>query len=772
MYLKLVQNDFEKSKAVTLTTVFFVAAAALLVSLAMILVVNLTGAIDSMMTKAKTPHFMQMHAGDLDLERLHAFAAGNEYVEEFQVVEFLNIEGSSIILADQSLAKSLQDNGVSRQSNRFDYLLDLDGVIITPADGELYVPISYMREGLTQVGDHAFINGKSFTVAGFLRDSQMNSSLSSSKRFLVSDHDFEALRDGGSIEYLIEFRLKDLSALRTFEAAYAAAGLEANGPTITYPLFRMLNSLSDGMMIAVILLVSILVVLIAFVCIRFTLLAKIEEDYREIGVMKAIGLRLTDIKKIYLAKYAAIAVTGAVIGYLLSFLFKDLLLVNIRLFMGESDSASVAPLLGAAGVLVIIAAIIIYVNRILKSFRNISAAEAIRYGTTQGKSISSKRMLLSENKLFNPNIFLGIKDVLTRINIYSTMLAVLILSAFIMIVPQNLYNTISSKDFVTYMGIGSSDLRIDIQQTDQIDAKSAGVLKTVEKDSDIEKYALLETKTYSVIIEDNSTLRLKIELGDHLLFPLEYSEGRAPFSDNEIALSLLNARELNKVTGDHLILLVKGEEKTFTVCGVYSDVTNGGKTAKAAFTDNETETMWSIINIDLADQAIASAKALEYQKSFSFAKVSIIDEYVLQTYGSTMSSVGKAASASAAIALFIAALVTILFMKMLVAKDRYSIAVMKALGFTATDIRVQFASRSVFVLLVGVIAGTALANSLGQFLAGQAIAYFGASSFSFTINPLTAYLLSPLLMLAFVLMATALGTADIRQIKVYENIKE
>ena len=94
-----------------------------------------------------------------------------------------------------------------------------------------------------------------------------------------------------------------MSALGAFETAYASAGLEANGPTVTYTLFKTMNALSDGMMIAVILLVSALVVAIAFMCIRFTLLAKIEDDYREIGVMKAIGLRVSDIKKIYLVKY-------------------------------------------------------------------------------------------------------------------------------------------------------------------------------------------------------------------------------------------------------------------------------------------------------------------------------------------------------------------------------------------------------------------------------------------------------------------------------------
>ena len=147
-------------------------------------------------------------------------------------------------------------------------------------------------------------------VAGFVRDSQMNSTLASSKRFLVSAGDYERMRASGSVEYLIEFRLKDLSDLSDFEAAYSASELPANGPTLTWPLFRMISAVSDGIMIAVILLVSVLVIFISLLCIRFTLLAKIEDDYREIGVMKAIGIRVSDIRSIYLSVYAVLAAVG------------------------------------------------------------------------------------------------------------------------------------------------------------------------------------------------------------------------------------------------------------------------------------------------------------------------------------------------------------------------------------------------------------------------------------------------------------------------------
>jgi putative ABC transport system permease protein len=772
MYHRLLLNDIRRSKTITLTTMLFVAAAAMLVALAAVLVVNLAGAIDTLMTQAKTPHFTQMHAGALDQARLTAFAEQNEAVADFQALEFLNVDGAQFSFAGGSLAGSVQDNGFAVQSESFDFLLDLDGNVIQVADGEVYVPLAYVQDGTARVGDMMTVAGKAFSVAGPLRDSQMQPLLSSSKRFLVSQNDFESLRPLGSMEYLIEFRLHDLGRLGAFEAAYTAAGLEANGPTLTYALFRMFNGLSDGLMIAVILLISALVIAIAFLCIRFTLLAKIEDDYREIGVMKAIGLRVADIKKIYLAKYAAIAAVGSLLGFALSLVFRDALLANIRLFMGESANAALAPLLGIVSVLLVFLAIMAFVNGVLGRFRKIPPAEAIRFGISQEKAGGGKRFHLSTNKLLSTNVFLGLKDVLARKKLYATMLAVLVLAAFIIIVPQNLYNTISADSFVTYMGVGKSDLRLDIQQTDHIAEKTAAIAAALEHDADIAKYVVLTTQTFNTRLDDGSETRIKVELGDHAVFPLAYAAGRAPVAEDEIALSVMQANEMGKKVGDVVTLIIAGQEKAITVSGLYSDVTNGGKTAKAVFSDSSADIMWSVISAELADAALLDAKIAEYAGRFAFAKVSDIDEVIAQTYGSTMSAIGKAAYAAVAVALTIALLITLLFMRMLVAKDRYAIAVMKAFGFTNADIKAQYVARAASVLVVGILLGTLLANTLGERLAGMVIAAFGAASFEFVVNPWFAYLLSPLLVAAVTLAATSAGTLDAGQIKISEDIKE
>ena len=170
------------------------------------------------------------------------------------------------------------------------------------------------------------------------------------------------------MEHLIEFRLKDLSALDAFAADYMAAGLPSNGPAVTYPLFRMLGALSDGMMIAVILLLGFLTVMIAFLCIRFTLLAQLESDCRELGVMKAIGLRVSDIKKLYSPNMRRLPRPDNMAGIILSFLLKNLLLPEYPSKHGNRRKRPGRLLPRTGGRFDRIFAILLYVNGVFGTF--------------------------------------------------------------------------------------------------------------------------------------------------------------------------------------------------------------------------------------------------------------------------------------------------------------------------------------------------------------------------------------------------------------------
>lgn len=772
MNRKIIQRDIAGNKAVSFLTVLFITAAAMLLSLAGILVTNLFGSIDRLMADAKTPHFMQMHTGDVDFGELEAFAAGNSAVEDFQVLEFLNVGGEKIRLGENSLALSVQDNGFSVQSSRFDFLLDENNRPAQPKDGELWVPVCYNRDHTVQAGDKAVINGKTFVVTGFVRDSQMNSTLASSKRFVVSAGDYAQLKEGGSVEYLIEFRLKDLSDLSEFESAYSASQMPANGPTLSWPLFRMISAVSDGIMIAVILLVSVIVILIALLCIRFTLLAKIEDDYREIGVMKAVGIRVSDIQSIYLAVYAVLAAAGCIMGFLLSLALRGPLQESIRANLGESGNDGLSFLLGMAGTLLLFFFILFFIRRILKRFRRISPVQAIRQGSEQENVRGGKSLRLSKNRWLSANLFLAVKDIAARKRLYLTMLFVIILACFIMVVPQNLYHTISDSSFVTYLGVGRCDLRMDIQQTEELEEKAGSVGEFLERDSAVETYAVFVTELFDQEQEDGTTEQIKVELGNHGAFPLQYVDGRLPSRDSDIALSVLYAEEMDKKVGDKMILLTDKGEKQLTVCGIYSDITNGGKTAKAAFQPGTREAAWSTVCVNLKQPGVLAEKTEEYSRKFPYAKVSGMEDYVAQTFGQTLRAVRTASVGAGFVAVVVTLLVILLFMKLLTAKDRYSIAVLKSVGFTGSDISRQYIWRSVLVVILGILLGSVLAGTLGERIAGAAISSLGAAAFQFTEDPLSSFVLSPAVLLFTALAATIAGTAKAGNLCISQSIKE
>lgn len=775
MYKQLVLNDIKKNRLISATITMFICLAVLLTSLAAGLAVNLVTAIDQSMELAQTPHLMQMHSGEVNYERLQKFAKEQANVQAVQTSPFLNLEGSEITIGEHTLKDSIQDNGVTIQSKDFDYLLDVEGQIIQPKKGEVYVPLYYLKEGQAKLGDQLSIHGIPFKIAGFLRDSQMNAALISSKRFLLHPADYQQLETFGRLETLILFRLKDSSKVADLENAYAAAGLESNGPpSVSYQNFKLANAITDGLMIGVLVIISLLVILVTFLCIRFTLLAKIEEDYQEIGVLKAIGIRVSVIRNIYLAKYGVLSLFAGILGFVGALVLQQSLMKNIRLYFGESNNVMLSIVFSLLGAILIVSIILLYTNGLMRRFRKLSAAQAIRFGAPKERTGKSKRFTLSKNHFFSTDVFLGIKDVLVRKKLYLTMLVVVIISAFLMILPRNLHTTISSKNFMTYMGIGRCDSLIYLQQTDNIPEKTKQIATDLAKDQTVEHYAVLTSYMFEVAMPDQTTQRLKVELGDHRQFPVAYGKGTAPQSKAQIALSNMVADDLEKKVGDTLELLVAGKKRTLTVSGIYSDVTNGGKTTKATFEPPEenAHVIGSSIPVTFKKAEMIDQQTEEFKQRYEYASVADIDEHIQQTLGGTIAGIQTASLIAILITVFLIFLVTILFMKLLVAKDRFSTAILKAIGFENRSIRRQYLARSGVILILGVVSGTLLANTLGEYVSVALISSFGLSSIQFEVNPFFAYLIAPLVIAAAIYTATIIGTKDIVEITIPEHIKE
>lgn len=741
MRKRLILNDIRKNRLFTAATVAFMTVSAMLFALTAVLSISLLSSIQTLMEQAKTPDFLQMHAGTVKEEEISAFAEVHPEVEDWQVMPFLNLENSKISLGEHSLADSTQDNGLSMQGQTFDYLVDLTNELPEVHSGEVFVPICYKAQYELSEGDTMQIGNRKFTIAGFIRDSQMNSMMASSKRFLVNETDYESMRETGTEEYLIEFRFEEGTDTGEFEHAYKEAGLPDNGPAVTKPLIRMMNALSDGMMIFVILLVSVVAVLISVICIRFLLLTRMERERKEMGMLRAIGMAKSQIRGLWFAKYVLLSTAGALFGLFAAGLVQKPLTAQMQQLYGgaairfETMAGAVLAVVLAEGIL------LLAIRRILKKMEKLPVLSCMYDVPEQRKSRENRRYLL--------------------------IAAIAAACAFLMLVPGNLHHTLASPKFVTYMGIGDAGLRMDIRQTDDIAGVTARMAEQLAGDADVEKYVVLKTRSYSMCLSDGSTFGFMVEEGDHSVFPVRYEKGGAPKEKGQIALSALNAKETGLTVGDHLLLNTENGAETYTVCGIYPDITNGGKTAKTCrIADEKAPVMWSVFYVSLKDHVAEKTWIKRYQ--YPEIKVTDIADYVKGTYGQTLKEIKLAAVVAGGISAGILFVVTALFLRLTIEKNRYDISLKKAIGFCSRDIKRSYRIRGFLPAFFGIVTGILFGNTCGEKLCGSILTSFGAEGFSFVTDWRMVCFLIPVTLSFAAVAAVEAGIWEIKNIRAFE----
>lgn len=778
MLVRIVKKDFQRNKIITAVLFLFLMLSAVLIASASHIIMSLTGSLNHLLTVSKAPHFVQMHAGPIDERELQMFGSTNPLVQEYQLAKVLGIDGSHVFMGDRltSEQNSVMDIGFVKQNRSFDYLLNLQNQTIHVSKGQIAVPIYYMQSKDLKIGDTVRVsNGKwekTFLIVDFVRDVQMNPAIVSSKRFVVSDADFAALEQQiGQIEYLIEYRLTNLDKLSEFHQIYQSSNMPNKGPTIDYHLFKSLNALTDGMIVVVIVLVSILLMLIAMLCLRFTIISTMEEDLREIGVMKAIGIAQRDIIQLYLAKYMVMAALATILGYVASLGVMRLFTENISLYLGAAPNSLLLHVIPVVAVCLNFGVTVGFCRLILRRFQRITAVEALRSGTVgETRAKNSPWLSLHKYSHVNVNAFLGWKDVYERTRMFGLLIFIYAICLFIILVPIQLLHTLHAPSFISYMGVGKSDIRIDLQQSKNMEQRFAQMIHTIKNDPAVQKFSPLITSRFDMLSSEGKWEGIHVETGDFTLFPLTYSDGAAPKEANEIALSDLNAKELKKRVGDTLILLVDGKEKQMTVSGIYQDITNGGRTAKARLPHDPKTVLWYVVALDVKPGKSVQAKMNQYAQVFSPAKITHLESYLSQTLGNTIEQLQLVTMLAVLISLSFSLLITSLFLKMLMVKDRSQIAILKSIGFTTRDIQAQYMTRMLLVSAVGILLGTMAASTIGQSLVRMLWSFMGASKIQLLSNPLVDYGIVPVVFLIIVVLVTLGSSSTMRNTSIAERI--
>ena len=101
------------------------------------------------------------------------------------------------------------------------------------------------------------------------------------------------------------------------------------------------------------------------------------------------------------------------------------------------------------------------------------------------------------------------KDSRAKKNLWLPATIITAAALFMILVPWNLRSTLNAPEFVTYMGIGESQIRIDVRQTDNVEDKAAVMAEEVGHDSRVA--AICERILYML----DGEIRGELKLGKH-----------------------------------------------------------------------------------------------------------------------------------------------------------------------------------------------------------------------------------------------------------------
>ncbi|MDF2949066.1 MAG: hypothetical protein K0R07_1093 [Sedimentibacter sp.] len=780
----IVKNDFKRNKMINLALLLFMMFSSILAVSSVIMAIQTIESISGLYKIAQPPHFLQMHKGEFNQEEVEEFITHYENLTSFQISTMIDVYGENLTVAGDkdtyNLAESRLDIGMVKQNEAKDLLLNSEHEKVTLKKGEIGMPVLLKEMYGMEIGDIVILTSnditEKFVVKEIILDSMMNSTMTSSTRILLSDEDFENLKGRiGENEYLFEAYFTDSKESLDFRTAYENAELPQNGQAVTYSMIFLLSALTDITTVFVLLLVSILLIIVSFICVKYAIMAALEEDIREIGTMKAIGIRFADIRELYLIKYRILSTIGVITGYIFALLMSKAFTKHISTTFGDTEFSPFAIILSIIVGLLVYFLLNFYCKKVLKKIKGVNVVDAL----VNGSGFDNKKNIVNDglykSKKLTANCLLGLRESIYRFSNWIIVFSSALIAVLIIMIPVNLLNTFNAPEFITYMGSSLEDILIEVDNGEKLEDGYANVKEVLENDVAVKnyyEYRRIRTKSTSA---EGEYVNLHIDCGVNAGNELKYLSGNSPETRNEIAISYLNSNVFGKETGDKMILYINDTEKEFVISGIYQDVTSGGYTAKSKYDFAELEAEKHSFSVDLNDNEEIKTKADEWAEILG-AGISVdpMKEFINQTLGGVEKQLRGIVYVIIILGAVLVMLITVLFLKLRLAKDLSEIATLKAIGFSEKDIKHQYMIKIGTISTFGILVGIVLTDILGESLVSAAlsIANLGIKKVELISNPLIEYFVCPLLLMMLIQIVTGIIIKSIKKYNIISIINE
>ena len=770
MYLNILKKDLKRKKTMNVILLLFVLLSAMFMASSVNNILAVTSGLDSFFEKADMADYYVLtldNDGKEFKESLNKLDSVTDYRrEETLFTTGKNIEINGERLSDLSRAALF----MSVDDAQINYFTPDNEPITEVEPGKAYVSGPFGKDNNLKIGDKfTLIIGETkreFEYLGRTKDALLGSDFMGNPRFILNDQDYEYLRSDKEADYLKGgVYYIDTTDISEVEAMLGdQKGVLFPGSDSTIRTSYIMSMIVAGLL----LVVGVFLIIISFVVLKYTIGFTIVEEFREIGVMKAIGIKNCSIRVLYLVKYFAITLVGSVIGFAVSIPFSEMMLsaVSSSMYIESENSILVAALCSC----VVVVLTLIFCWNSTGKIKKLSAIDAVRSGQT-GERFKKKSLMHLVKSRLNSTTFLAMNDVTSTPKKYTIVAFVFALLMLLIMILANTANTLNSDKLLFLLGCTESDAYITLNDESRkvvsgnIDTQEGitDITNNIEKtldDNNMSGTVHVEGMyNVTVLCNGNKSGVMFQHCPDTKASDYTYSEGVAPENSREIALSYLTAEKLDVSIGDTVTFLINGEEKECMVTALFQTFNQLGSVCRLHEDFDVSELALSALfgfQIDFDDELTKSQLEDRIEKLkdiFDTSQVFNSADFVKDCTGAA-DTIESVKNMVFIIALIIVVLIAVLMERSFISAEKSEIAMMKAIGFSNKSIIWHHTLRFVIVAGVASIVAAVLCFPATKLAIDPIMGVMGAvGGVGYEIVPLEIFVFYPAIVVAVTIIA-------------------
>lgn len=779
MFIRILKKDLKRKKTMNIILLLFIVLATMFVSSGLNNVFTVAAGTDYYMDKAGVGDYVVLTMGDNAVGNMEKVLEKEEIITGYRIESVIYGSKETVLLENGETAEMKNTALFQSIDSSALHFFDSENQEITEVkEGRVYATGSFMEKNNLEPGDRIRMEHSgttlSLTLDGKAKDALFGSDLMANSRFLMNEADIRKLLENedianyyqGEIAYIDCENLEKLGSVTT-----NISNVAFDGPRTMIKMGYVM----DMIMALLTLILSVCLMLVSFVVLKFSISFTIEEEFREIGIMKAIGISGRKIRTLYISKYLLLAVTGAVLGFFAGIPFGRKLIESVSKNMVLANEAGFfINIMGAALVVVMI---LLFAYRCTKKVKKITPVDAIRSGQT-GERYKKKTVCRIGKSHASPSFYMAWNDVVSSPRRFFTIILSFFICTLFVLVIVNTTETMKSDRLIDTFG-SRADLYItDVEQAMQ-DMKSRdkqSIINAMEK----KKKQLEELGMPAKFgVEIQYKYKITFQGEEHLLCCQQglnnkatdyaYTEGEIPQSANEIAIT----PQISELTGAKLgdvVTIDFGSEKIDCMVTAYYETMNqlGEVIRLHDLAPTSMEFCANILHYKVNFTDNPSEKEIESRKErlkklYDSEDIMNAAEYCIDCIGvvDTMSAIQYLLLG---ITLVVVVLVTILMERAFIADERGQIAILKAIGFRSGDVIKWHTCRFCFVALIAVILAAIASIPMTKLCITPIFGMMGAKEISYNIVPWKIFLLYPGIVLLATLLVAGLTAQYTRKI--------